>query len=309
MVSKHRGQLILVTAILIALTVLASVVLLNAIHTPADLQTEALSEGTDRIQHLDHATRADLDRMFVGVTGATLHGHSLPFVTNTTALSAAVDDSMTIRTNMTAKQAGSLVAVEYNGSASVIGTAVYQTTNETFTDASGNSSWAALSDVSQLTIEMNVTTANGTLGTTDRATLTVNNTTTPDTWRLTIAKDGINTSDSGMVCGASELPEFDDGRVQISVRQRHGTVWVHTAEGTARCGEFHLGGNQSAPWTVGFENGETVTGNYGIAGIGTAGTAPNADSSVVVNPGFDVTYVADGITYETTYALYNRTHR
>lgn len=313
MVKESRGQLILVTAVLVALTVLASVVLLNAIHIPADLRTGSLSEDMDRVQQIDASVRDDLDRIFVTVTEpgeSNITGHRLPSVKNESAFLSAVNHSMGIRRNWTANQSGGLLSVEYDRSATRNGTAIYQTDGGNFTVRSGNSTnatWVALKDASRLNMRMQITNHTG------AGNMTLNLSNGADRWTLSVSETAVYTSTGGQVCGPGEMPNFNDGSLRVSVTRGEGTVWIQTPDGISRCGEFTFGADVSSA-TVRFEHGSRTCGNYGIAGQAnlhneSTRDQPAMDDDVIVNPAFNVTFVTDGITYESTYALYNRTRR
>lgn len=313
---KQRGQLILLTAVLVAVTVLASVILLNVIHVPADIKTEALTEEPDRIQRIDASLRDDLDSIFLQVTAPTddnLSGHRLPFVWNTGAFRAAVNDSTAIRRNMTGDRSGSLLSVAYDPDRTRMGTAVFQTADSAFTSAQGDRDWRLLEDASLLSLEMTVTgrsPTNGTLNVTGDS---------GGTWELDISENNVYTTDAGPLCNDSAIPDFESATIHVAVRNGDGRVQARTDNGTLRCGGFTVAAGLDTPWNVSIHDGDALEGTYGITGQGdpTANSSqylsgndqPWHEHNVIVNPAFNVTYVSDGVTYRSTFRLNNRTGR
>ena len=304
---RSRGQTILIMSILFAVTVLTTVVLLNTLHAPANVNAELQASSLDDIEQTEAQIADDMERLFLVHTSMNPTGPNerLPYINETSGPDApfgkVVSNYSDLSGSLTASESGAVVNASYNESRSQEGVLVRQTEDPSddarpFTN-DGNPDWTVLAGADGIPrLSMNVTQAP----------------TDPDRpfkivvdgdTELTFDGDGVE--GSGIDC-EREYP------IQVDTTDGVGTV----SKGGEVCGRFDLG----RPTDLTFENGSEVTGTYTISGadpqMGDATTDLTStsdwrkvydDDDVIVNPAFDVQYRDPSITHESTFHLYNET--
>lgn len=91
MVNRGRGQLILTAAILVALTIVASAVLLNSIHASADVQSQQERQGLEQTERFGDQVQQDLSELFMR-NGSEVVGGPAPFVFDKDKFGTLVDE-------------------------------------------------------------------------------------------------------------------------------------------------------------------------------------------------------------------------
>jgi len=317
---RERAQLLLVGSVLIAIAIVATVVLLNSIYTPANLQTDDIEQNTEQIDRMHDELRVALGGLFLEVDAKD--GMRTPFITN--SLNPAVEINDTFQENVSVtlgpayadvrndRRSGTL-DVEYLPEQSEKGWAVYQNDNTTYHSGASpaESNWT-VADGDPDIVRMRMTMYDP--GSTPFS-LKVNESGGPTAaWYLNVSDTRVtvnrSTGSERAICGVSG--NLDSYEIRTEITKNRGHVELHTESGLAhRCGDFRVAPDVTSQ-AVHFIRGDTVSGNYTITG--TDGTpsfseAPELEGSTdtIVNPAFAVTYVSSGVTYESTFQLYNRT--
>lgn len=322
MVNDDRGQLLLVAGVLLALVIVASAVLLNGIVAPGTSGTRGIANELDGLDGEAEPIRSDLEGLFEETTSRDAHSAALPYATDG-GLTDNVGSYSTVLFDGSANDHGSVFRVTYNDSASIDGTVVFQhpDVSYNFTDTARNPNWKiaegaesvprAWFNVSEVDSgesgRINVTNLAGTQGV-----------------QLVISDTAVEFSSNPTGAPTRTLCSLSTGlgpdeRILVEMRKpqdRTTTVYRVGPSGRDRCGSFELGEYVEPPYDVGIVDGDELNGTYavGLHPAGASGYAgpgpspwPQEETGVVVNPAFDVSYVSDGITYESQFALYNRT--
>jgi uncharacterized protein YxeA len=126
---NRRGQLILTAAILLALTIVASAVLLNSIHAPADVTAQQERQSLEQTERIIEQLQDDLNEVFM-VNGST---ERMPYIEGgpqaQNEFEATVEAYAEQYLNMSTRNGVGFTTVEYLESESDTGHAVWQ--NET----------------------------------------------------------------------------------------------------------------------------------------------------------------------------------
>jgi len=304
-----RGQTILVMAILFAVIVLTTVILLNTLHAPATVQTQSQAGSLDDIERTEAQIVDDMERLFLVHTSMNTTGEALPYAQESGGpddqFSEVVENASDLSAGLTASESGAVVRVRWNATRSQNGTLVRQnnstdgTRNFTYDGySSGDQNWTVLEDADGLPrLAMNVTEEPDSPDEPFEVVVDGGN-------RLTFGADGVE--GAGVDCELS-YP------IQVDAAAGVGTV----SNGSEVCGTFDLAPPDSSGFDLTFENGSQVNGTYTVSGAGVSNSdlqpASNrydwqqVNSSVVVNPAFDVQYTDPTVTHNATFALYNET--
>jgi hypothetical protein len=318
---RERAQLLLVGSVLIAITIVATVVLLNSVYTPANLQTDDVQGDSEDVEQVHEEVRRALEGLFLEMDKK--NGVRTPFFTD--SLNPGGNSSTTFQNNVSGelarayarslsdRRAGTL-DVEYLAGASQTGWAAYQTDGTTYLDTStpGKTNWTvATGDPDIVRMRLSVYDPEN-----RPFTLKVNDSGST-AWRLNVSEDSVTVNPAAGaerdICDVSG--DFDTYETRIEVTGDRGHVEVYRNGILAdRCSDFQLAPGVGSPWSVHFIRGGSVNGNYTITGVGgSPGDAPkikttNTMSKTVVNPAFKLTYVSSGVTYESTFKLYEKSN-
>ena len=302
MVSKRpKGQMILIMAVTFAVTVLATVILLNTLHAPADVNTQAQASSLDDIERTQTRVAADMERLFLVHTSMNRTGETLPYADNSgpdDRFDNVVRNYSDLNAALTGAESGAVVSVSYVEDRSQRGILVHQNDNESFTRGgpSASGDWTVLQGAEGLPrLNMNVTSHDST----DTFKVVVGGTS-----RLNFNGTGVEVN--GEYCGLG-YP------IQVEATAGVGTV----SNQTEVCGTFDLE-LPDPNFDLEFQNGDTVTGNYTISGTDTdsaisSGLESNTEDwqqvrdGVIVNPAFRMEYTDSTITHTANFSLYNET--
>ena len=302
MVSKRpKGQMILIMAVTFAVTVLATVILLNTLHASADVNTQAQASSLDDIERTQTQVAADMERLFLVHTSMNRTGEALPYADNSgpdDRFDNVVRNYSDLNAAVTGAESGAVVTVTY-ADRSQEGLLVHQNdSTRNFTNQGDASDVTVLSDAEGLPrFSMNVTSYDSNNGT-FRVVVDGDN-------RLTISGDGVESS--GVVCE----PPYP---IQVEATAGVGIV----SNQSEVCGTFDLEPPEESSFDVEFENGDAVTGNFTISGANPTGSAFESntedwqqvygdDDEVIVNPAFRMEYTDSSITHTANFSLYNET--
>lgn len=316
MVSRHdesRGQLLLVAAVLIALVIVASAVLLNGLVTPESATTSSLSTDAKNIEDSTAAIQRDLDALFEHASSVDDAETPLPYARDAD-LGAMVNDNYQPHVlEDVVNRSGAILDVEYTGTGdSTLGHAIYnQTADGEFGNGTHNH-WTVATGVDPLT-RARVSVDQADVGSASSAFQLVVDGSGSGDWRFAVTTDAV-------YAGGTEFCESDltpgvDERVTLEVTKppvRNATIEVRGPDGNVKCARsVAFGDGQGQPWDLSIENGHEAVGTYVFAFDGapssdaTGAPWPHHEPSVVINPAFEITYATEGLTYESTFELYN----
>jgi hypothetical protein len=298
--------MILIMAILFAVTVLTTVVLLNTLHAPADVNTQIQSSGLEDIDRTEAQVADDMERLFLVHTSMARTGEALPYADATGGpddqFGDVVSNYSDLNTALAASESGAAISVTYVEARSQEGMLVRQNGSQSFTPDGAESSdgnWTVLDNAERLPrFAMNVT--DGPTASDRPFEVVVDGDT-----KLTFDEDGV---EGARVDCDLAYP------LQIDATNGVGTV----SKNTEVCGTFDLDLPESGSFALTFENGSRIRGNYTVSGADTDTNIasefiadPTAGrplyNDVVVNPVFRVQYTDPTLTHESTFALYNET--
>lgn len=314
-----RAQLLLVTAIVIGMIIVGTVVLLNGIR---------FTEHTGNDNTLRAAQEADwtTDEIRDGLQSvvAVVESDGAPYVTT----NATFDGRRFLETNVTALNQTYMAVTSHSGNAfvtltldrpgSVEGTVLRQDAG-TYQSKTGAADWTLASDATVLPyVHLNVSdqsTASGaafTVGFADDAGRTVD-------LRFTDTNVVLDDGSTRQLCSGSTAGEH----VAVTVAERAIDVETTAAGVTCRGASVDLG----SPATLSFENGDVATGSF-LATVGPAatvssshfrkrsnrasgdpyywGTATPASGTVIVNPAVSLQYDTSAIQYSTQLLVMGR---
>jgi len=303
--------MILVAAVLFAVAVLVSVALVNTLHVPADITTEQNARSLQTAERVAPQVRADLERLFLVHTSRADRNQLLPYAEEVGGpdppLERVVANYSSATADVTVSDASRVVSVEYRNSShghSINGTLVqHNDSSHPFTyqgfDDGTNGEWDVMEDAESVSyLHLNVT-GDGDI-------------TSGERFEVWVGGDNISFNDDAVLHDGTTILDGDNDDLY--------PVELELVDGV---GEIRNATNRTAvelddeAGEVTFHNGNETTGTFTITGTG-----ENADSEmignehdpyqftredVVVNPAFRVTYTDASLTYNSTFALYNRT--
>lgn len=143
---RDRAQLILIAAILVALTVVAAVVLLNVVHQSPGLSAQQESQSVDDAQQVTRQVQNDLRRLFLVRSSVSQAGTSAPYAYELSSphddsqFGTVVEDHSGSFSTLLATSNRGVVEIEYVPSTapdgSTSGSAAVQDTEQRFTNPS-----------------------------------------------------------------------------------------------------------------------------------------------------------------------------
>jgi len=291
--------MILIMSVLFAVTVLTTVVLLNTLHAPANVNTEGQASNLDDIERVERQVADDMERLFLVHTSMNRTGETLPYAAESggpdAPFDAVVRNTSELNAGLSASESGAAVRVTYLEGQSDKGILVRQNNSSNdFTHrgySSSDQNWTVLEDAEGL----------------PRLSMYV-----------TGGPDDSNSPFEVVIEGGNTLTFDDDGVEGAGVDcELAYPVWVNATDGvgtvsnaTEVCGEFDLVVPNTFDLT--FENGTQVEGTYTISGVDPSGTELESNTfdwqqqydDVVVDPAFRIQYTGPTITHRSTFRLY-----
>jgi len=315
-----RAQLILVGSVLIAVTIVSSVVLLNSIHESPGVYTERDTRSAVEAASATGQLKDGLERAFLVNSSVDSYAEPLPYAEGDN-FGALVAEYASRYSNVTTVSSVGVVDVTLIGmergalarqNATLVGSDYRDTT---FGDAEvghGPASYREYPDDTVIEDAEKI----------PRLSLYVNET-SPSPAELELLGSGGSTvsmeiSDSGVdiVRGGTTVSDCalsDFQGIEIDVVDGVGAV----STGQDYCGNLTFGATLTPPLDVEFSDGDEAKGTYAISGVDAV--AGGADTSVphrrfidcgtpncVVNPVFAVEYTDPDIQFNSTVGLYNR---
>lgn len=313
MVTRNRGQLLLVAAVLIALVIVASAVLLNGLVTPETATTSSLSGDASDFERTTESIASDLEQLFEHNTSVDEAGEPLPYA-DADALGRAVNETYRpLVANATLNRTGAVLDVRYARASSLEGDVIYNRSVSEFENESGTSDWTVAEGVETIPRAIvNVSDVDSGPG----FKLVVEGS-GGSSWSYSVTDDAVVFDGGSQRCDGAIDPSTNWDDIRLDVRNpaiHNGTLEVTNTDGDVLCSRrVEVAESLSTPYTVSIGNGDQAEGTYFISVDGGVhnhvenGEWVSDEEDVVVNPAFAVTYLTEGIEYESSYRLYNAT--
>lgn len=142
---RTRGQLILIAAVMVALTVVASVALLNSIHVSADVQSQQDGKSLEEAERVTANVQEDLEELFLVNGSINETGDRLPYVKDENEFAALVEAYDEQYTNMSVQGKTGIVSVEV--AETTEGIVVRQNETDDFSDDTESANfWSPVED-------------------------------------------------------------------------------------------------------------------------------------------------------------------
>lgn len=309
MVTRDRGQLLLVAAVLIALVIVASAVLLNGLVTPETATTSSLSGDAADFERTTDSIASDLEQLFEHNTSVDEAGEPLPYA-DADALGRAVNDIYgPLVANATLNRTGAVLDVRYARASSLEGDVVYNTSVNTFENEKDSANWTVAQGVETIPRAIvNVSNDGG-----GEFGLAIEGSAGGE-WSYNVTDDAVVIDGDPRCDGVINSSTRD---IRLDVRNpaiHNATLEVTNTDGDVPCSpRIEVAKGLSTPYTVSIGNGDQAEGTYFISVDGdlhdnaTDDNWVSDEEDVVVNPAFAVSYLTEGIEYKSTYRLYNAT--
>lgn len=298
-----RGQLLLVAAIVIAVTVLGGVVLLNTVHSSPDLTAQTDAQSVDDTERTTRQVQSNLRNLFVA-SGFDVTNERLPYAEEP-ALRDAVEQYSQEYTRVLSTNQSAVVAVEYDSAASATGAVAYG--DRSYSGVLNNSDPNATSgkwivkDADELP---RMQFRFDDIDTNEELTVQINATSPSPDIEFTVDDSGVtgditcNTPGGDrpvaidLVYGAGEVTT-EDGYCAVAVDESDWDLSEYNVR-------FTLTGVAS----------DYPDGWYAVSTEGTSTIcADPCETGGVVNPAFDVTYQDPNAAYSSQITLYERDDR
>jgi len=305
----ERGQLILIGAVLVAVTILGSIALLNAVHESPEINTQQDTRSAVETQRTVDQVTAGLERAFLVDTSMDDVDEPLPYAEQGGGFATLVEEYVTAYLNLSTTDAAGGVDVTLVGE-QVGGIARQNQSVAGFEEyPSGTTTLIQGADaIPRLSLFVNWTSAPSDF------TVRISETASPDSVRLEISDSGVakfGPAGPGWTCDLSG----DDTPIEIEFV--NGVGEVRTAE--TYCGGLEFGTSLGPEYDVELVDGTDARGTYTITAVEPADitgfpadyrwnrTSSAGPTDYIVNPVFEIEYRTPNIAYNATYGLYNRT--
>jgi hypothetical protein len=312
MVKPDRAQLLLIASVLIALTIVASVVLLNAVYTPQTLRTGTVNTEATELRDTQHELRNELREYLnrVGIQEASANKPDpLPYAPDGVSVAADMRNISALYGNLVSARSGATLRIVKTGE--TVGDVVFQNkSTRTLTDGSGNSSWQVFSGVSSMPrVRLNLSDISG-----NNTSVVINGTTTSEQWTLNISEDAVAVNGRDQ-CGIATGDTVEAVRVDLVDGQGTPVVELDGQSGQEYCTNLTMAAGVTAPYNVSIDGGDSATGRYVMTADGSAlTTTPTSDgpysrTDKTINLDFRLVYVTTDITYASQFSLYSEDQR
>jgi hypothetical protein len=299
-----RGQLILVGAILVAVTILGSITLLNSVHESPQIATQQDTQSLLEAEWTVTQVRDDLERLFL-YNNSVNETAPIPYARRD-AFGGIVDAYSRQYATLATADAAGIVLVEFDESGSLTGGIARQNRTQ-FGDYLGFPADPSAPNGRITVVENAATIPSLSLYVNETAGFTVRIEGATSDEAIQITQNDVT---GDVNCG---LPGSQEA---IEIEFVNGTGEIRA--GDTYCEDRTFGTGLSSPLNVTIENGNDAEGTYAISGSGSGvntsvGTSSNrwfrSGSDYVVNPKFEVEYRSPDVSYSSTFALYNTTGR
>jgi hypothetical protein len=297
---RERGQLILIGALLVAATILASITLLNAVHESPKINTQQDSQSLVEAERTVDQTKANLEGSFLANTSSEQTGEQLPYARAST-FGALVGEYNDQYTNISTTEAAGIVDITFDGAASNTGGIARQ--NRSIAGYLNYPDGDIVQDadaIPKLYLFVNETSPPG-------SSFRIELAGASGTVQMEIDDNGVSGDVTCSVSGGSLEIDFENGVGEIRTDETY-------------CGEREFGASLSPPITVSFSDGSNADGTFTITGVDPSGSDisgnPGDDNRwfdnptaapYIVDPAFEIEYDTPNVAYNATFSLYNTT--
>ncbi|MEF8782584.1 MAG: hypothetical protein V5A39_06300 [Haloarculaceae archaeon] len=307
-----RGQLILVGALLVAATILSSIVLLNSIHESPETYTRHDSQSLIEAERNADQVQDDLEQAFLVNTSVDEAGTRLPYAQNDT-FDSIVEEYEGQLVNLSTTDSAAIVRVDLveTQTGGIARQREVATGFKEFPSGTGSKDVIkGAESVPRMHLYVNETNVS-TLNSFD-VWLSESSGTGGTGEELQINEDGVSgavTCDlSGRDFEAIEI-DFVDGVGSVATDEKY-------------CGDREFGTSLDPPLYVVFEDGDNAKGTFTVTGAGGTSVASDITGSpgdktwsktstaapeYIVNPVFEIEYRTPEVSYSSRVALYNET--
>lgn len=293
---KNRGQLILVSALGLAVLFVTLALILNTAIYTENLASRSGDHGgaTDAVRYQAAASDAIGDLLdYVNTNNHTSHS---------TLQSNLTDGVAAFRNHSSRLFSGSDRAVETNLESTTNGTRIEQTDGtRNFTDTNGDGNWTLATKVNH-SREFRVNVTRSALNTLSGLPFTILVNDGSSSWQMNLTKDG-----SDIVVSTKETTCSVTGD----------SAWINVTAGTVSgtdCENFSFASGVTDPYDITYENASNAEGTYHV--IVDNQTVANSPGPHLVGDGSGQPFAAHAIystnvsvDYETTRLFYNATFR
>lgn len=314
MVSDDRAQLLLIGSVLIALTIVASVVLLNSVYTSEGLRTDDIQTSSQDASVHQKVLKKALREHFRHTRIENKNGEPVPFAYPATDLRQNTTNISRAYGALQSQQAGGSIRLRVTNITN--GSVVFQT-DETrqFVNQTGYEDWQIYDnvDAENLTrVNMTITSVSG-----NNATFKAN-TTAGTSWHLNVSDDDIyvnGVSGSRRLCNPSG--SITGVRIDLIAGKGRPVVDVAGRSSPLRCDSIDFASNLGG-YGLYVLDGNRITGEYVITTKGTVDTSNTGgiinqpferQNKRAINVEYELEYFNDGISYVSTFKLYEETDR
>lgn len=293
-----RGQLILLGALLVAATILSSIVLLNSIHESPDTYTRHDSQSLVGAERAVEGVRDDLERAFLVNTSVDEAGTPLPYA-QTGTFDSIVEAYESQLVNLSTTDSAAIVRVDLADAQT--GAIARQRKDSTgFRPFPSDTVIDGADSIPRMYLYVNETS-------TSSFEVQIEEDSGPDEVTLHIDEDGVSGDVSCDLSGqdfdAIEI-DFVDGVGSVTTDEKY-------------CGDREFGTSLDPPLDVDFEDGGNARGTFTVTGVDASGSSIGGNPGdvtwykdpVLVNPVFEIEYRTPEVSYSSRVALYNETGR
>jgi len=303
--SDDRGQLLLITALVVAVTILGSVTLLNSIHESPGTATEQDSRSLEEAERAASQSQTNLERLFRYTTSADEADKPLPYA-DESDLEDAVDEYNEQLLNVSTLRSAGIVDITYNDSAPLGGIATGQIGEAT--NSPGSFDWLIQRAKEVPRIDLNITTPPTSyflveFNESSSAVRELN--ITRDSSDIVVTFDDPSSPPSVWECDVGDPSSID----QIQIDVRADTAIIQTEDSYCER-SVNLPAGQV---DIRFVDPDSVEGDFAVTGTDPNGSdllpsSPGDEvwykDGVVVDPAFDIVYASPEVSYEAWYRLY-----
>jgi len=293
----ERGQLILIGSLLIATTIVGSIVLLNSIHESPQVYTERDTRSLEEAERTVLQVRADLQRAFLVNTSTDEVGEPLPYARDS-AFDGVVEEYERQYVNLSTTDTSGIVRIERVGGRT--GGIARQNQSDIGYEPYPNGApiVQGADEIPRLSLLVNDTSVTP-------FTVRIAESMGPDSVSLDISDSGVQkTGGTPWTCDLSG----DDGPIEIDFTK--GVGEVRTPE--TYCGDLAFGTSLSPELDVRIIDGDEGDGTYTITAVDPSAVYDPPESyrwgkdsgGYLVDPEFEIEYWDPNVAYNATFTLY-----
>jgi hypothetical protein len=299
---RERGQLILIGALLVAATILASITLLNAVHESPKINTQQDSQSLVEAERTVDQTKANLEGSFLANTSVDEVGEKLPYANE--SFNGLVEEYNNQSTNISTTEAAGIVNVMFNDAESARGAVAWQNESisgfEKLPGSGGTTILAGADRLPRLSMLVNST-----------------DTSTTDSFKIEVDTETLRIYGDRVTRNGNPICDRDSAENAVELDFVNGTGAVITD--AEYCGDIDLA-PASSSLTVVFDNQNNADGTFVVSGENAAigafspddnrGTRVDAGpgpGTIFVDPAFEIEYDTPNVAYNATFSLYNTT--